>query len=226
MGTLLPDRVLTLGRAVPGRIAPRPAISRVHVADGARKGHYRLVVIGASTGGPTAIQKVLTALPAGFALPVLLIVHMPASFTPAYAQRLNAQCAISVKEAADGDPLRPGVALLAPGGKQMVVEQRKAGTVVRIYDGSPGQTYRPSVDVTMSSAAHVFSDKVLAVVMTGMGADGKQAAQLLKQKGATVWTQDQASCVVYGMPQAVEKSGLSDRVLSLPDIGPMIVRES
>ncbi len=222
---LLPERVLALGRG--GRV--RQTIGQVRHERGTtgradRTGHYRLVVIGASTGGPTAIQKLLSALPANFPLPILVVVHMPESFTPTYAQRLDAQCAISVKEAVDGDPLGPGQALVAPGGRQMVLDQWRANTVVRVRESSPGQTYRPSVDVTMSSAAYTFSDGVLAIVLTGMGADGKQAARLLKERGSTVWSQDRASCVVYGMPQAVEKSGLSDKVLPLDDIGPTLVR--
>ena len=149
---------------------------------------------------------------------------MPASFTPAYAERLNGQCRITVKEAVDGDPLRPGHAYLAPGGVQMVLERQSSGSVVRIKESAPGQTYKPSVDVTFGSAARVFPDAVLAVVLTGMGADGSQGARLLKQGGSSVWSQDEASCVVFGMPQAVEKAGLSDRVLPLNDIGPTIVK--
>jgi len=162
------------------------------------------------------------SLPAEFPLPILLVVHMPASFTPAYAERLDSQCNIKVKEAADGDRLSPGQACLAPGGKQMVLERQGSDTLLRIKEAGPEQIYKPSVDVTLGSAARLYPDRVLSIILTGMGADGKQAARLLKKGGSTVWSQDEASCVVYGMPQAVEKAGLSDQVLALDDIGPML----
>jgi two-component system chemotaxis response regulator CheB len=183
---------------------------------------FRAVLIGTSTGGPVALQKVLTALPANFPLPLLLVQHMPATFTPAFAQRLNSLCAIQVKEAADGDVLQPGLALLAPGGMQMVVESRGGQQRIRIVESEAGQHYRPCVDVTFKSAAPVFGGQVLAIIMTGMGADGREGVRLLKQQGAKVWAQDEDSCVVYGMPAAVAEAGLVDRVLSLDQIGPLM----
>ena len=188
----------------------------------ARRGMYKLVAIGTSTGGPVALQQVLTKLPANFPLPLILIQHMPGSFTPAFAQRLDQQCAISVKEAQDGDELKPGLALLAPGGKQMLLEQRAGRAIVRITESLPGQNYKPSVDITFTAAAKTFPGQVLAVVLTGMGADGREGARLLKQGGATVWAQDEASCVVYGMPAAVAEAGLADAVLPLSEIGAAI----
>jgi two-component system chemotaxis response regulator CheB len=185
----------------------------------ARRGQYRLVAIGTSTGGPVALQQVLTKLPGNFPLPLVLIQHMPGSFTPAFAQRLNQQCAIEVREAQDGDELKPGLALLAPGGKQMVLEQRAGRTLVRITESAPGQNYKPSVDVTFNSVARIFPGQVLAVVLTGMGADGREGARLLKQGGSNVWAQDEASCVVYGMPAAIVEAGLADAVLPLSEIG-------
>ncbi|MCG8426848.1 MAG: chemotaxis response regulator protein-glutamate methylesterase [Chromatiales bacterium] len=189
-----------------------------------RRGNYKLVMIGASTGGPVAIQSVLTHLPANYPLPVVLVVHMPSTFTPAYAERLNSQLNLTVKEAESGDYLKPGHVYLAPGGKQLVLESRGGSTVVKIKESAPGQTYKPSVDISFGSAARVYTASVLAVVLTGMGADGKQGAQLLKSCGSSVWSQDEASCVVYGMPQAVEKAGISDRVFALSDIGPMLTK--
>ena len=184
------------------------------------KNVYDLLIIGASTGGPVALQNVLTALPANYPLPVIAMVHMPASFTTAYASRLNDLCKVSVREAADKDALKPGQVLLAPGGMQLLVNRGK----VDIKESLPEQTYRPSVDVGFASAAESYGKKVLAVVLTGMGADGKMGAQKLKQAGATVWSQNQESCVVYGMPQAVEKAGLSDRVLPLDAIGEQLTK--
>lgn len=177
---------------------------------------YKLVAIGTSTGGPVALQRVLTQLPANFPAPIVLIQHMPAAFTKAFADRLDKLCRIRVKEAEDGDVLRPGLALLAPGGKQMMIDGRGA---VRILPGDDRLNYKPCVDVTFGSAAKSFHDKVLAVVLTGMGADGREGARLLKQSGSQVWAQDEASCVIYGMPMAIVKANLSDAVYGLDDIG-------
>lgn len=195
--------------------APRTAAPAQASAAPRRKA-YRLVAIGTSTGGPVALQRVLTQLPASFPAPIVLIQHMPAAFTKAFAERLDKLCKIRVKEAEDGDLLRPGLALLAPGGKQMMVDGRGA---VRILPGDERLHYRPCVDVTFGSAAKAFTDKVLAVVLTGMGADGREGARMLKQSGSQVWTQDEASCVIYGMPMAVAKANLSDAVYGLDDIG-------
>ncbi|MCY1256721.1 Chemotaxis response regulator protein-glutamate methylesterase of group 1 operon [compost metagenome] len=181
---------------------------------------YRLVAIGTSTGGPVALQRVLTQLPANFPAPLVLIQHMPAAFTKAFAERLDKLCRISVKEAEDGDILRPGLALLAPGGKQMMIDGRGA---VKILPGDERLNYKPCVDITFGSAAKTYGDKVLAVVLTGMGADGREGARLLKQGGSSIWAQDEASCVIYGMPMAIVKAELADAVYSLDDIGRHLV---
>lgn len=181
---------------------------------------YKLVAIGTSTGGPVALQRVLTQLPANFPAPIVLIQHMPAAFTKAFAERLDKLCRISVKEAEDGDILRPGLALLAPGGKQMMVDGRGA---VKILPGDERLNYKPCVDITFGSAAKSYGDKVLAVVLTGMGADGREGARLLKQGGSHIWAQDEASCVIYGMPMAIVKANLADAVYSLDDIGRHLV---
>lgn len=194
-----------------------PASSSPAVAAAAvKRKSYRLVAIGTSTGGPVALQRVLTQLPANFPAPIVLIQHMPAAFTKAFAERLDKLCRISVKEAEDGDMLRPGLALLAPGGKQMMVDPRG---MVKILPGDERLNYKPCVDITFGSAAKSFADKVLAVVLTGMGADGREGARLLKQCGSQVWAQDEASCVIYGMPMAIVKANLADAVYSLDDIG-------
>ncbi|MDH5191367.1 MAG: chemotaxis response regulator protein-glutamate methylesterase [Gammaproteobacteria bacterium] len=194
--------------SVPKTVIKAPSLSR-----------YDIVAIGTSTGGPVALQEVLTKLPADYPLPVLLIQHMPASFTPSFAQRLNQQCEITIKEAVDGDVLKPGTAYLAPGGKQMTIEDKKTSKVIRITESQPGQTYKPSVDITFKSIADTKSMNTLALILTGMGADGCEGARELKQNGATVWAQDEESCVVYGMPAAVAKAGLVDMVLPLSHIG-------
>lgn len=184
-----------------------------------RKEGYKAVVIGASTGGPVALQEVLVKLPSDFPLPILLVQHMPATFTPTFAKRLDTLCAITVKEANDGDLLKPGTAYLAPGGMQMLLQGRGGAMVIRIVESTTSQTYKPSVDVTFGSAAKLLGADVLALVLTGMGADGREGAKLLKRGGATVWAQDEASCVIYGMPAAIADAGLADRVVTLKEIG-------
>nr|WP_321239516.1 chemotaxis response regulator protein-glutamate methylesterase [uncultured Tolumonas sp.] len=183
---------------------------------------YQLVAIGTSTGGPVALQTILTQLPANFPHPILLIQHMPSTFTSAFAARLNSLCKISVKEAEDGDVLKPGNAYLAPGGKQMLVDGRGTSARLRIIDGNDKVNYKPCVDITFASLAKSHGDKVLAIILTGMGADGRDGARLLKDQGAMIWAQDEASCVVYGMPQAVAKAGISSESLPLDRVAQRI----
>ncbi|PBP91266.1 chemotaxis response regulator protein-glutamate methylesterase [Pseudomonas syringae] len=214
----VPSRTATPA-AAPAAPAPH-APAHPTTSGTAKRKAYKLVAIGTSTGGPVALQRVLTQLPANFPAPLVLIQHMPAAFTKAFAERLDKLCKISVKEAEDGDVLRPGLALLAPGGKQMMVDGR--GTV-KILPGDERLNYKPCVDITFGSAAKSYGDKVLSVVLTGMGADGREGARLLKQAGSTVWAQDEASCVIYGMPMAIVKAELADAIYSLDDIGRHLV---
>ncbi|MGL4613236.1 MAG: protein-glutamate methylesterase/protein-glutamine glutaminase [Shewanella sp.] len=188
--------------------------------------HYKLLLIGTSTGGPVALQKILTQFPAHYPHPILLIQHMPAAFTPAFANRLNGLCQIEVKEAANGDILRPGCAYLAPGGMQMMVERSGSNGRIKVLTGNVEMNYKPSVDITFASASKHFGGDVLAVVLTGMGADGREGARMLKAAGATIWAQDEASCVVYGMPQAVVSAGIASQVFSLDNMAESILKES
>lgn len=204
----------------PARPAPAVPAYRPQRAHKARQ----LVIIGTSTGGPVALQVVLSQLPADFMQPLVLIQHMPATFTPAFAERLNQNCAISVREARDGDVLEPGTALLAPGGQELEVVRRNGTAVVRIRESVQEEHYKPSVDVAFNSAAAAFPGTVLAIVLTGMGADGREGARALKAGGSTVWAQDEKSCVVYGMPMAVVQAGIADRVLPLTEIGMVLAR--
>ncbi|MEP3164759.1 MAG: chemotaxis response regulator protein-glutamate methylesterase [Marinobacter sp.] len=211
----------------PGRDKPRPApepqpTARHTSRRGAAK-HYSVVAIGTSTGGPVALQRVLTALPAGFPAPLVLIQHMPASFTPAFAERLNTLCQIEVRQAADGDMLKPGLALLAPGGKQMMIENRGGQGRIRILPGDDRLNYKPCVDVTFGSLARSFPGKTLGVILTGMGSDGKEGCRMMKQSGSDIWSQDEKTSVIYGMPMAVARAGLSTEILALDDIGPRLV---
>ncbi|WP_027329216.1 protein-glutamate methylesterase/protein-glutamine glutaminase [Marinimicrobium agarilyticum] len=209
-----------LQRPVPAE-RPAPAPREPTPAPRMARGSVKLLVIGASTGGPVALTDVLVNLPANFPVPIVLVQHMPENFTRAFAERLDRQCQIRVREAVDGDSLEPGLALLAPGGKQLMLDGRGGLKIVE----DQRMTYRPSLDITFGSAAKHYGNRVLGVVLTGMGADGREGARMLKQEGATIWSQDEASCVIYGMPMAVAKAGLSDKVLSLKEIGPRLSRE-
>lgn len=229
LGDMLRERVLAIGHRPLARSRaaamprPRPPVPSSRSAR-LSKGSTRLLVIGASTGGPMALQQILTQIPKDFPVPVLVAVHMPAAFTPSFAERLDQLCALSVKEAKQGDTLRAGQILIAPGGMQTLVDGRPQNMRIKLHDAE-GQIYKPSVDVTLGSAATHVGREVLAVVLTGMGADGREGARMLKKQGATIWTQDEDSCVVYGMPQAIEKAGMSDQVLPLDEIAAALVRE-
>jgi len=204
---------------------PAPAAAKPAGAENYKlKRQPKLLVIGASTGGPVALTEVLMALPENFPIPIVLVQHMPENFTKAFAERLNKQCKIRVREAVDGDALAPGLALLAPGGKQLMLDKRNGG-LVRVLPDDDRVTYKPSLDITFGSAANCYGDKVLGVVLTGMGSDGCKGAGLLKDVGSQLWSQDEASCVIYGMPMAVARAGFTDRVLSLNEIGPRLARE-
>jgi len=202
-----------LGRV--GRASKRKPISH----------KVELVVIGTSTGGPVALQKIVSKLPSNFPVPVLLIQHMPATFTPAFTERLNGMSAIHVKHAEDGDVLKKGQALLAPGGMQMLLKQSGANLRVSILPGDDRLTYRPSVDLTFGSASRTLPGKILGLVLTGMGADGREGCRLLKSSGSSVWTQTEKSCVVYGMPMAVDRAGYSDASIDIVDMADRIIGE-
>ncbi len=177
----------------------------------------KIVAIGSSTGGPAALTQMLTTIPKNFPLPILIVQHMPENFTLAFSERLDRQCQIAVKEAEDGDELLAGRALLAPGGKQLIVDEKNKKRV-RVIDSKNSVSYKPSVDVTFASLSNYYAQHTLAIILTGMGSDGCDGARLLKAKKATVWTQSEESCVIYGMPMAVDKAGLSNASLNLTKI--------
>lgn len=182
-----------------------------------RGGHLNrdLVAIGVSTGGPPAVQKVLSALPANFPACILIAQHMPATFTGAFAKRLDAVCQITVKEAATGDKITPGVAYVCPGGKHLRVDMRGPIPYLSIVTEPASALYKPSANVLMESVALSLGRRVVGVTMTGMGSDGVEGTKVLKQKGGWVIAQNEASCVVYGMPKAVVDGGLANEVVEL-----------
>lgn len=183
-----------------------------------KKGATKIVAIGTSTGGPVALQKVLSALPADFPAALLLVQHMPSSFTGPFAERLNNMSKISVREAQDGDLIKPGHALLAPGGQQMLVKKSGDKAFVHVFPATPGQNYKPCIDITFNSLADTMIGKTLAIILTGMGSDGCNGVLNLKNKGSQVWVQDEETSVVYGMPASVVEAGGADYVYSIDEI--------
>jgi len=184
----------------------------------------QVVVIGVSTGGPNALGAILPALPAGFPLPILVVQHMPPLFTRFLAERLNSTCRLPVAEAAQDDAVEPGKILIAPGDFHLKVAT--SGHNVRVcLDQAPQQnSCRPAVDALFTSIAEVYGGAAIAIILTGMGQDGLRGAEILKARGASVIAQDEASSVVWGMPGAVVKAGVADRVLPLDQVVPEVLR--
>ncbi|SBV92884.1 fused chemotaxis regulator; protein-glutamate methylesterase in two-component regulatory system with CheA [uncultured delta proteobacterium] len=177
-----------------------------------------LVSIGVSTGGPPAVQKVLSALPADFPVPILIAQHMPAAFTPPFANRLNNACEITVKEAVSGEKLLPGVAYVAPGGRHIYMEAKLSNMTVIVTDNPKEALYKPSANVLHESVGKALGRRALGVQLTGMGSDGLEGIRVLKEKGGRALAQSDATCVVYGMPKAIVDAGLADEVVDIDDM--------
>ncbi|OZB80680.1 MAG: hypothetical protein B7X28_06255, partial [Halothiobacillus sp. 13-55-253] len=191
-----------------------PTVAPRHAEQGVI-GRRGLVVIGSSTGGPAALQTVLQEIPANFPVPIVIAQHMPASFTGPFASRLNSSMALNVVEAKDGAPLVAGTAYIVPGGKHGEVHLRSGTLNFSEREPAAGENFRPSVNFLFQSAAQAAGSDVLAVVLTGMGDDGTEGARAIRAASGHVWAQDQASSVIYGMPAAVAKAGLTEAVLPL-----------
>jgi two-component system chemotaxis response regulator CheB len=176
-----------------------------------------VAVIGTSTGGTQALEVVLTALPR--VCPGIVIVqHMPEKFTEAFANRLNGICQIEVREAKSGDRVMPGLALIAPGGRHMLLKRSGAQYHVDVIDGPLVNRHRPSVDVLFRSAAKCAGSNALGIIMTGMGDDGARGLKEMRDAGAKTIAQDEATCVVYGMPKEAVKLDAAERIIPLEDI--------
>ena len=177
-----------------------------------------LVAIGVSTGGPPAVQKVLAGLPKDFPAAILIAQHMPAAFTGPFAKRLDSLCAIAVKEAEHGEKIQPGCAYIAPGGRHMLLERRGATPELVITTEPESELYKPSATILMNSVARINPRKTLGVILTGMGSDGCIGIKALKENGGYILAQNEASCVVYGMPKAVVDAGLADQIVDIADM--------
>lgn len=214
-------------RSNPNLVNPLEQFSPKTLTRQTTKKHYKCLAIGTSTGGPVALQKILIDIPSSFPYPIVMVQHMPGTFTEAFANRLNDLCKIKVKEAKDGDLLVAGTAYLAPGGCQMLIEGRIGAARVRISQAEhyPDITYKPSVDLTFKSLSAIFGGEVLGVILTGMGADGREGCRELKLQGAKIWAQDEKSSVVYGMPQAVTIANIAERNVDIAHMSQQIQAE-
>jgi two-component system, chemotaxis family, protein-glutamate methylesterase/glutaminase len=200
--------------AAPAQIATAPPSGRIPA-------RFEVLGVGVSTGGPNALGDFIPALPKDFPLPILLVQHMPPGFTASLAEHLDKRSAIQVCEASEGEIIRPGKVYIAPGGRHMVVRRRPAQSsepdalIVGLNDNPPENSCRPSVDVLFRSMAAQYEGSILSLVMTGMGNDGCEGVRAMKRHGCHCLTQTADSCVVYGMPQAVDEAGLSDERVPL-----------
>jgi two-component system chemotaxis response regulator CheB len=203
---------------------PAPAVAPV-AAPAPRRGTERaeVVAIGTSTGGPPALQAIIPSLPAGFAAPLLIVQHMPPGFTRSLAERLDQRSHVRVREAEDGDALRPGLALIAPAGRHMKVRRRGAETQVWLDDEPKGVLHRPAIDVLMASVASLFGRRALGVLLTGMGADGVEGLRAIRAAGGRTLAESEESAVIFGMPKAAIEAGVVDQAVSLPRIAAEIL---
>jgi two-component system chemotaxis response regulator CheB len=206
-----------------GKAAPAPPPLRTEYASPAKKSD--LLLIGISTGGPNALAKLLPSLPANFPVPILVVQHMPPLFTRSLATSLATKCSLPVKEAEDGETIHPATVYIAPGGRHMKIAPGPKGEItLRITDDPQENNCRPSVDYLFRSVANHFSGNTTAVIMTGMGSDGVLGLRLLKRKNCHIIAQDEASCVVFGMPGEAIKAGVVDVVVPLEQLADEINR--
>jgi two-component system, chemotaxis family, protein-glutamate methylesterase/glutaminase len=209
---------------VPARPAPVPArgaqpapVFRPHVIP-------KVVVVGVSTGGPTALSEIIPQIPDGFRLPILIVQHMPPLFTRLLSERLQKQTTLKVREGQEGMVVEPSTIYVAPGDYHMRVRRRGDQVVIALDQEPPENSCRPAVDVLFRSVHEVYGGQVVSVVLTGMGQDGLRGVELLRSAGAKVIIQDEATSVVWGMPGAIARANLADATVALGDIVPEILR--
>ncbi|MBC7644998.1 MAG: chemotaxis-specific protein-glutamate methyltransferase CheB [Thermoleophilia bacterium] len=210
------DRVRNIASGAP--YFPRHDAVRLEAREGQPA---RLIVIGTSTGGPRALQALLSVLPAGFPSPVVVVQHIPAAFIGPFTRRLNRVCELDVHVAADGDVLTPGHVYIAPSGSHLHIE----GPVLRLRAGSPVNGLMPAIDVTMIDAAATWGDRVTGLVLTGIGQDGREGARAIRTAGGHVIAESELTCAVYGMPRAVVDAGLAHQILPIDQLALRLVEE-
>ncbi len=210
----LADELVAKIRALGGariRARPHPALPRA--AEGALP--VELVVIAASTGGPSALQEVVSTLPAGFPASVVVVQHIPRGFTKSLSERLDARSAVPVREARDGDAIEPGTVLIAPAGIHARLVRSRGGVQVSLDEEPRDALHRPSADVLMASAAEVYGPRVIGIVLTGMGSDGTEGLRRIREKGGRTLAESEETAVIYGMPKAAIEAGVVDRSVPL-----------
>ena len=205
---------------------PEKIVQRMTAIASGKRRISKIVAIGISTGGPVALANMLVGIPADLKVPILIVQHMPPVFTEALAKQLNSKCSIEVKEAENGERLRPHTAFIAPGGEQMKIVNDATGEnkIIRITDDPPENGCAPSADYLFRSVASLFEGEATGVIMTGMGYDGTEGLKLMKQKGATIIAQDEPTSVVFGMARKPIEAGIVDVVAPLDRIAEEIVR--
>ncbi|WP_439621884.1 chemotaxis-specific protein-glutamate methyltransferase CheB [Gemmata sp.] len=219
------DLVATVKAVAAARVRPGgPAAAPRGPVPTPRPVRTDVLVIGVSTGGPHALKRLIPQLPADFPVPIAMVLHMPVGYTELFARSLGEVSRVAVAEARDGDVFRPGLALLAPAGYHLSCARGADGRAVARLGILPMDTpHRPAADVLFRTAADVFGERTLAVVLTGMGSDGTQGAAWIKAQGGRVFTEAEDTCVVYGMPRSVVEAGLSDRVVPLDKMAESIL---
>ncbi|HRD95824.1 MAG: chemotaxis response regulator protein-glutamate methylesterase [Rubrivivax sp.] len=227
LGADITEKIRTAARARVHRLAAPAAAGAaparpVSMAQMGRLSTEKILFLGASTGGTEATREVLVGLPADFPA-VMITQHMPPGFTKSYATRLNSLCRIRVAEANDGERVLPGHAYIAPGGFHLSVERSGANYIARVQDGEPVNRHKPSVEVLFDSAARVVGRNALGVMLTGMGGDGARAMRTMRDAGSYNLVQDEASCVVFGMPREAIAHGAAHEVLPLTQIAPRLI---
>jgi len=229
---MLIDKIKTIGKrglvkrkplvkpAEPKIEVPKVEIPKTRVTTERKVG---IVSIGTSTGGPKALQEIIPKLPKDFPVPIVIAQHMPPNFTKPFAERLDQLSQLSVKEAEEGETVKPGIVYVAPGKGHMRLNRRGIETFVSISDDKEEFIYRPSVDALMLSVADCYPGRALGVILTGMGNDGAKGCKKIKETGGRVFAQNEETCVVYGMPRAVVDAGIADKVVSLEEMAGEII---
>ncbi|MPL60691.1 Chemotaxis response regulator protein-glutamate methylesterase [bioreactor metagenome] len=187
-------------------------------------GDEQIVAIGTSTGGPRALQEIITRLPGNFPCGIVIVQHMPPGFTKSLADRLNSLSSITVKEAEHNDTIQPGVALIAPGDSHMTVERQGNKRVVHLNQNPPVNGHRPAVDPLFESVAQCYGKRALGVILTGMGHDGAKGIQVIKRQQGYTIAEDQSTAVVFGMPKSAIELGVIDKIVPLPSVAAEIIQ--
>lgn len=211
--------VLKVASAAKLRRSPSPAPLKVNPSANLPTGHIQFICIGSSTGGPAALQAILPQFPNDFPVPILVAQHMPPGFTKPFSERFNNLCQLTVKEAEDGEFIRPGFIYICPSGFQTVARSTPEGVILKVESNAKHKAlYEPSVNVVLSSLASIYKNRLLSVILTGMGNDGTQGCKLLKKMGGHVVVESEASCVVYGMPKSVFDEGAADAKIHINEM--------